>query len=212
MLEAVKGYANLTDLLSGEKEVTCSAIKPLVEVINSKMAAPKTSDTPLTIEVKECIKHDINTRYQNEAMSLLLDICVFLDPRFKHRCSMEDEPVVKLMDEVKIKMKFYKLVKGYHRIAYRHEQREKGSFVLYLALVQPHLLHQVTANVSDKFKHELEMCLQYPSLDIDELPLQWWKLECKRLPLLSITARKYLCVCACYIGMSIQYSWPSSKQ
>ena len=108
---------------------------------------------------------------------------------------MEDEPVVKLMDEVKIKIKFYKLVKGYHRIAYRHEQREKGSFVLYLALVQPHLLHQVTANVSDKFKRKLEMCLQYPSLDIDELPLQWWKLECKRLPLLSITARKYLCVC-----------------
>ena len=72
----------------------------------------KTSDTPLTIEVKECIKHDINTRYQNEEMSLLLDICVFLDPRFKHRCSMEDEPVVKLMDEVKIKMKFYKLTSG----------------------------------------------------------------------------------------------------
>ena len=97
MLEAVKGYANSIDLLSGEKEVTCSAIK----VINSKMVAPKTSDTPLTIEVKECVKYDVNTRYQNEAMSLLLDICVFLDPRFKHRCSMENEPVVKLMDEVK---------------------------------------------------------------------------------------------------------------
>ena len=79
MLEAVKGFADLTDLLSGEKRVTCSAIKPLVEVINSKMVAPKTSDTPLTVEVKEHIKHDLNTRYQNEAMSLLLNTCVFLD-------------------------------------------------------------------------------------------------------------------------------------
>ena len=34
-------------------------------------------------------------------MSLLLDICVFLDPHFKHWFSVEDEPVVKLMDEVK---------------------------------------------------------------------------------------------------------------
>ena len=34
-------------------------------------------------------------------MSLLLDICVFLDPHFKHRFSVEDELVVKLMDEVK---------------------------------------------------------------------------------------------------------------
>ena len=53
-----------------------------------------------------------------------------------------------------------------------------------------------TASVSDQFKCELEIYLQYPSLDIDESPLQWWKLECKRLPLLSIAARKYLCICA----------------
>ena len=75
VLEAVKGFADLTDLLSGEKRVTCSAIKPLMDVINSKIVAPKTNNTPLTTEVKERIKHDINTRYQNEAMSLLLDIC-----------------------------------------------------------------------------------------------------------------------------------------
>ena len=40
------------------------------------------------------------------------------------------------------------------------------------------------------------MYLQYPALDIDESPLEWWKLECKRMPLLSAVARKYLCVCA----------------
>ena len=61
VLEAVKGFADLTDLLSGEKRVTCSAIKPLIEVINSKIVASKTSDTPLTAEVKERIKSDLNT-------------------------------------------------------------------------------------------------------------------------------------------------------
>ena len=40
------------------------------------------------------------------------------------------------------------------------------------------------------------MYLQYPTLDIDELPLEWWKLDCKRMPLLSAVARKYLSVCA----------------
>ena len=40
------------------------------------------------------------------------------------------------------------------------------------------------------------MYLQYPTLDIDESPLDWWKLECKRMPLLSVLARKYLSVCA----------------
>ena len=61
VLEAVNGFADFTDLLSGEKRVTCLAIKPLIEVINSKIVAPKMSDTPLTVEVKECIKRDLNT-------------------------------------------------------------------------------------------------------------------------------------------------------
>ena len=34
-------------------------------------------------------------------MSLLLDKCAFLDLHFKDRFSMEDEPMAKLMDEVK---------------------------------------------------------------------------------------------------------------
>ena len=101
VMKAVKGFSDLTDLLSGERRVTCSAIKPLIEVINKKIVSPKTGDSPLTLEVKERIRNDINTRYKSEAMSSLLDICSFLDPRFKDRFSIEDEPVVRLIDEMK---------------------------------------------------------------------------------------------------------------
>lgn len=52
VLEAVKCFTQLTDLLSGGNRVTCSAIKPLIEVINSKIVALKTSDTPLTVKLK----------------------------------------------------------------------------------------------------------------------------------------------------------------
>lgn len=41
VLEAVKGFKDLTDLLSAEKRVTCSAIKPLIEVTNDKIVIPK---------------------------------------------------------------------------------------------------------------------------------------------------------------------------
>ena len=61
VLEAVKGFADLTDLLSEEKTITHSAIKPLVEIINSKMVAPKRSDISLTVKMKECIKHNLIT-------------------------------------------------------------------------------------------------------------------------------------------------------
>ena len=101
VIKAVKGFSDLTDLLSGERRVTCSAIKPLIEVINKNILSPKTGDSPMTLEVKERIRNDINTRYKSEAMSSLLDICSFLDPRFKDRFSIEDEPVVRLIDEMK---------------------------------------------------------------------------------------------------------------
>ena len=55
---------------------------------------------------------------------------------------MEDEPKVKLMDEVKAFGDQNEVLQASktHRIAYRHQQRKKESLVLYLALVQPHLL------------------------------------------------------------------------
>ena len=59
--EAVKRSADLTDLLSGEKRVTCSTIKLFIEIINNKIIATlKMGDTytPLTVEVKEHIKCD----------------------------------------------------------------------------------------------------------------------------------------------------------
>ena len=42
----------------------------------------------------------------------------------------------------------------------------------------------------------VDMYMQYPTLDIDESPLEWLKLEAGRMPLLSTVARKYLSVCA----------------
>ena len=61
MLEAVRGFKDLTDLLSGEKRITCSAIKPLIEVVNDKIVTPKDDDTELTLEIMQRIKNDLES-------------------------------------------------------------------------------------------------------------------------------------------------------
>jgi len=197
VMKAVKGFSDLTDLLSGERRVTCSAIKPLIEVINKKIVSPKTGDSPLTLEVKERIRNDINTRYKSEAMSSLLDICSFLDPRFKDRFSIEDEPVVRLIDEMKT-YDYQDIAATGERPSQNAPLKKKGRFS---SIFGSHSSSMTSCNMGtvsmfDRVKRELDMYLQYPTLDIDESPLGWWKLECKRMPLLSIAARKYLCVCA----------------
>ena len=112
---------------------------------------------------------------------------------------MEDEPVVKLMNEVKA---YGEVLKAGERSSQDDLQappkkKEKFSSIFSngSASSSTSSTNTGTASVSDQFKHEFEMYLQY-CLDIDESPLQWWKLECKRLPLLSIAACKYLCACA----------------
>ena len=128
-------------------------------------------------------------------------ICAFLDPRFKERFSIEDEPMVKLMDEIKTYGDQSEVLQASERLSQDGLQaptkkRGKFSSIFGTSSASSSISSTGTASVSDQFKRELEIYLQYPSLDIDESPLQWWKLECKRLPLLSIAACKYLCACA----------------
>ena len=73
-----------------------------------------------------------------------------------------------------------------------HHQEKKGKFSAVFGTSSSRAnMHDVSISASVKW-----ICtyLQYPSLDIDESPLKWWKLECNRMPLLSVAARKYLCI------------------
>ena len=42
---------------------------------------------------------------------------------------------------------------------------------------------------------EITSYLEYPSLEPDANPLEWWKLENGRFPNLAYLAKKYLCIC-----------------
>ena len=198
VLEAVKGFKDLTDLLSGEKRITCSAIKPLLEVIHDKMVIPKDNDTALTIEIKQRIKDDLDSRYQRDEMNSLLDTCAFLDPRFKDKFTMEDETVVTLMDKIKM-LDEIERVSGMEQPTeddLSAPPRKKGKFsaVFGASSSSSSRANMHDVSISDQVKREVDMYLQYPSLDIDESPLQWWKTEYYRMPLLSVAARKYLCI------------------
>jgi len=98
VLEALKDFDELTDLLSGEKQVTCSAIKPLIK--GDKYVSPQESDTELTKEIKGRIKDDIENHYSSSEINLLCDVCSFLDPRFKDGFDIQYIAVCTLLEEI----------------------------------------------------------------------------------------------------------------
>ena len=93
-LEAVSSVLQpltvFTDALSGEKNVTVSAIRPLLKHILEELVASTDVDCALVKEMKETIADDLQARYINGNISELIDMCSFLDPRFKTRY-LEDE-------------------------------------------------------------------------------------------------------------------------
>ena len=48
----------------------------------------------------------------------------------------------------------------------------------------------------EKADNELFTYLQYPQLEIDECPLNWWKKQYIHLPMVSSLVQKFLYICA----------------
>ena len=159
------------------------------------MVIPKDDDTALAIEIKQRIKNDLDNQYQSDEMSSLLDTCAFFDPRFKDKFTMEDETVVALMDEIKMldKVERASAIEQPTEDDSSAPPRKKGKFsaVFGTSSSSSSRANMYDVSISDRVKREVDMYLQYPSLD--ESPLKWWRIECNRMPMLSVAVREYLC-------------------
>ena len=203
VVAAIKPFQNITDLLSGEKRVTCSAIKPMIQLIQETMVNHQDDDTSLTCEIKDCINSDLEHRYAGTEVSMLLDKCSFLDPRFKDKYKLTDEPVQVLLQEASMleSESVGRVVSNSQTGQNETESSEpltkkrKGKFssIFGKTATFPTSLHSFT--VSERIQCEAEMYLQYPILNIDESQ-QRWSLEASRMPLLYSAAHEYLSVCA----------------
>ena len=84
MTAALDSLGDLTDALSAEKHITISAVCPLMNRLTEEMLKKADKDTSLTAQMKRIIRVDLESRYQSLDLGIsLLDICSFLDPRFK---------------------------------------------------------------------------------------------------------------------------------
>ena len=83
VLAALRPLVELTDVLSAEKSITISAVRPLLTRLTGSILKEVESDSSLTKEIKYTISSDLESRYSDPNLATLLDFCTFLDPRFK---------------------------------------------------------------------------------------------------------------------------------
>ena len=81
--KALAPLADFTDILSGEKYVTFSALIPPLKHIIDDVLQHDEEDTTLTTDIKQQIITYMQDKYEDTSLKELLHIASLLDPRFK---------------------------------------------------------------------------------------------------------------------------------
>ena len=81
--EALAPLEEFTNVMSGEKYVTGSAVLPIINLLDKEILKEKEEDKTLTNEIRLAIKADLFTRNTGTEVCKLLQMCSFVDPQFK---------------------------------------------------------------------------------------------------------------------------------
>lgn len=201
---ALSPLSSLTDILSGETYVTVSAVLPMLQLIESSILKEGESDTQLTKDIKMRVITDLQNRYSaSNEVSRILRLATFLDPRFKSKPFCDSE-VEDIKERIVVEVISLPPVPppsqpscSYTEPPPAKRKKTLGSFFKDHEHQQaPSSSTSEKDSIEDQCRKEIENYLRSPKLDFEEDPLLWWKTASLRLPLLSVKARKYLCVCA----------------
>ena len=83
LLEVLKPFKHITEVMSGEKYTTVSSVKPLLHHLLNVALDIEAKDSAAIKAMKQAMTANLGERYSSPQSDELLGIACFLDPRFK---------------------------------------------------------------------------------------------------------------------------------
>ena len=202
-VEAMRPFAEITEVMGKEKQVSFSAVRLFLYKLLSVHLIEKPSDSNIIKQIKQVVKSDLEDRYSDPHLMMLLNKACFLDPRFKSLSFLSDEnrkDVIRSVEEEAACLKAEMILSEKENPAdgpkatkkAKHESKFLSLLEDVLDLDRPHTTH---ADISPQEAANKEI-QKYHCIDAnrEENPTIWWKNYSTQLPLLSTMARKYLCI------------------
>jgi len=199
-----------TDAVSGEKKVTISCVIPVVWKIFSVLAISD-KDTALAEQMKQVLANDLKTRYDNPNVKMVLECATFLDVRFKDSFVVSPDDVKrKIVEGMKEDTESVSSEQTTSQAGVSDEpvaKRNKSGSDLkdLLASIRTERKQEMSTDgegtsipppmsKAQQLNNEFRLYDALQECDIETDPLVWWKRNKDTFPLLSICARKYLCI------------------
>ena len=206
MKAALGQLDDFTDMLSGEQKVTVSSIKPVLHVLKSKVLKVCEGDANLTNSFKQRVLDYLLNKYDDNDVDELLNVCTYLDPRFKG-VYIENEVDLALVKD-RLAREGTEMIEDQEGVSEPTSSSQSSSAVSDPSIKKRKLSGWLKETVElqsssstpqtpdQKIKKEIEDYLKLPMLDAEMDPLQWWKVHMVVLPTMAKLAQKYLSVCA----------------
>ena len=201
--------ADFTDILSGEKYVTFSALVPLLKHITDDILCEDEEDTTLTADIKQQIITYLQNKYEDAELKQLLYIASFLDPRFKTEYIPNDN-VTAIKGRISLEGLQNATDNNSTTATSTTESAETSpppaKKKTLGSILKKSREAQQPKTPEEKLKAEMDSYLSAAVLDSESNPLDWWSVEHRNYPILAQLAKKYLCICASSVASEKLFS------
>ena len=211
LVDILKPFNDATKILSGDLYPTLGIVQPVFNRFLSEVLPSKPGDRDIVKKIKDAIRQNLSTRYQEEEIETMLLVAVYLDPRFKKAPMLTAEKKASMKSFMKYELEVYIL----------NDQRLRQVKVSIVEQEPPSLTEPESRSKRTKLEKFFGDTFQNPSeedpseevsaaeaaeaelqryeledpLSLDSKnPLLWWKEREVNYKFLSILAKRFLCI------------------
>ena len=200
LVDILKPFQHAKEVMSAVKYPTVSTVKPLLHKLLEQTLKVSENDGTTEKEVKQTIRSDLQGRYQNAAVRKIMNVTIFLDPRYKDLPFLDAVSKRKMMNDELLMLEVDESTENFKQedtVCKETDEppskKPKGPVSKLLGELfkgkRQSCLH------SDRVSTEMDLYKAEKPAELDSDPLEWWYIRKSLYPLMRRLVETVLWLC-----------------